>query len=191
MKRAFVFGLILGSLGCGRSVQHDEYHLDYLVAGSSAAGLVRQVNKPEIKICMASDSNSLQHKDDVIHAVTQWTSAIGAVSAQPVAQLVSIVAETDPSCDGTVYVGIYQPAYTNMGNHPTVHIYYNGWYGSRTVTLHEFGHAFGLLDTYNGRGGSCQSGQPDSVMCWANYDVLQPDDIAGVQKVYQNVTSGK
>jgi hypothetical protein len=84
-------------------------------------------------------------------------------------------------------VGTYSPAYTNMGNVPTVRVASSGWYGSDTVILHELGHAVGLYDTYNGRGGSCQQGQPDSVMCWARYTELTEDDILGIQDVYKKV----
>ena len=77
-----------------------------------------------------------------------------------------------------------------MGRTPEVHINYSGWFGSKTVTLHEFGHAFGFLDTYVGSGGRCQSGQPDSVMCRASYDELKDDDVQGVQRMFEMLQQG-
>lgn len=171
---------------CGRNVE-SQSTLEYKLADKAYAGLLRKVHNPSIKICMASDANSMKHRDDVAHAIEEWTSALIGYAPTPVTKKVEFLAPNDPTCDATVFVGNYSPAYTNLGNTPSVHINYSGWFGSRTVTLHEFGHAFGLLDTYAGSGGSCQSGQPSSVMCNANFDHLQTDDTAGLRKAYDHI----
>ena len=64
--------------------------------------------------------------------------------------------------------------------------------------VHELGHALvGLSDTYEGRkAGSCQSGQPQSNMCWgaygprakpSQYSGLWPDDVEGVASQVKKV----
>lgn len=55
----------------------------------------------------------------------------------------------------------------------------------RHLTLHEFGHVFGLNDTYNGAGG-CVPNQPSSVMCQdAAFTVLQTDDVRGARQAFR------
>jgi hypothetical protein len=108
-------------------------------------------------------------------------------STVSLANEVEIVGYNSTGCDVKTLVGNYNPARTQLGTTPTVYLNSAGWYGSSTVTLHEFGHAFGLLDTYNGTGGSCQTGQPASVMCYAKYDELLDDDIKGIQSVYRTL----
>ena len=110
-----------------------------------------------------------------------------ALSAVPLADTVDVVPYNSSGCDVYIAVGNYSPATTQLGKTPRVNLNKSGWYGSSTVTLHEFGHAFGLLDTYSGRGGSCQPGQPASVMCYAKYDELMDDDIKGIQSVYRSL----
>lgn len=171
------------TVSCGKQTE-TESNLTYRVGDRAFAGLLRKVHRPSIKICMASDQNTLKHRSDVVHAIEEWTSALIGFTKEPVTQKVEFVAPNAADCDGVVRVGSYSPAYTSMGNRPEVNLAYDGWFGSRTVALHEFGHAFGLLDTYAGTGGSCIPNQPNSVMCRASYDNLKQDDIDGLQKAY-------
>lgn len=183
--KGFVVLVSLAFVGCGRP-QNSDSELQYINLGKAYAGLVRKVHNPAIKICMSTSSQAVAHKDDVAHAISEWTNALVGITSQPVTTKTEFVALNDPSCDAVVNIGNYNPANTRMGNRPVVNLAYNGWYGSRTVTLHEFGHAFGLGDTYEGRGGSCQARQPDSVMCRAKYETLKKDDIDGVRAVYKS-----
>lgn len=150
------------------------------------AGLTRKVHQKEIRLCI-NDRTKSEARSNMIASVCQrWVDALKPIAKQPLAICKSYVTRSQ-GCDGWVQVGYYNPAMTQMGATPVVMINFSGWFGSETVTLHEFGHAFGLLDTYAGRGGSCQRGQPDSVMCRAAYKELKPDDIQGIQLIYNSI----
>ena len=174
--------------GCGEHTKETSPS-QYIIGNSSTAGITRKVQAETIRICYSDSSDSAQHRQDTQDGVMQWIDALREISKEPLAKTVELVGSNAP-CEAKLYVGNYSPAYTQMGSTPSVHINYQGWYGSQTVTLHELGHAFGLLDTYNGRGGSCRSGQPDSVMCWAKFETLQPDDIDGVRAVFTALRDG-
>jgi hypothetical protein len=185
--RLAVYALALGVLaGCGRVEPTSESSTKYRVAGPSSAGLTWKVHGEKIRICYSGPASGDTHREEVVDAVHKWMRPIAEIADEPVTTDVQIVA-ANAACEVRVYVGNYAPAQTQMGSKPTVYLNYSGWYGSQTVTLHEFGHAFGLLDTYVGRGGTCQTGQPDSVMCRASYPDLVADDIAGIQDMYRRV----
>jgi hypothetical protein len=180
--------LCLLSASCGARNNQDA-DLDYRVTQPRYAGLTRKVMKPSISVCFNEQTNTAIHGENARFSILTWIDALREVSDQPLATSVDFVDFSSP-CDVKLYVGSYSPARTALGSTPSVYMNYRGWYGSRNVNLHEFGHAFGLLDTYNGRGGSCQPGQPDSVMCTAKYLALKPDDIAGIRKMFELVQSG-
>ena len=180
---------LLVACGAPPHAGDDTSQLDYLIGSTGVAGLSRKVKQPVVRICYTDSSNSERHKADMIDFVMQWIDALREVSTEPLAGKVELVSPNSP-CDGKMTVGNISRAYTQMGSIPAVYINYSGWYGSQTVTLHEFGHAFGLLDTYAGNGGSCRSGQPNSVMCRANYPTLQDDDVAGIRAVYAALNGG-
>ncbi len=184
---AFVFGM---AVGCGRVDQTQDSATRYLVSGPASAGVTWKVHQQKIRICYSGPTSGDTHREEVVDAVHKWMRPIAEIAEEPVAAVVELVA-IGAACDVKVYIGSYSPAQTQMGSRPIVYLNHSGWYGSQTVTLHEFGHAFGLLDTYNGRGGSCQTGQPDSVMCRARYDDLMPDDVAGIQDMYQRVRDAR
>ena len=161
--------------------------LEFLKSGNSSAGIVTKIFNPEIKVCYSDYYNSQSMKDNVKSSILKWIDALRSVSSKPLASNVSINAWNSGGCDVYVSIGNYNPANTSMGKVPTVRIANGGWYGSSTVVLHEFGHAFGLLDTYNGRGGSCQPGQPSSVMCYAKFADLMADDAEGIRAVYRSL----
>ena len=183
---AMIVALFFASCGA-RSPQESE--LEYKVANPGYAGLTRKVFNESISVCFNQQSSTAIHGEDAKYSILTWIDALRGATDRPLATSVNIVDFKSP-CDVKLYVGSYSPARTSLGNTPSVYMNYGGWYGSRNVTLHEFGHAFGLLDTYNGRGGSCQPGQPDSVMCKAKYLDLKPDDVDGVRKMFQLVQTG-
>jgi hypothetical protein len=74
-----------------------------------------------------------------------------------------------------------------MGAYPHIEIRkYN--YKYLQLMVHEFGHGFGLLDTYYYRtSGRCKPGQPLSVMCTNYMTELRRDDVAGINAMYDLV----
>jgi hypothetical protein len=210
-----VASLTITAIGCGQSndsnsntsssnsLEEDNYkfdpnNLDYILpemeegfdfrqAARSLAGLSAKAKKETIRICLNDPSNSAERKELLKTVVLKWIEPMRAISTVALTRKVEVVAYNSAGCDVRVNIGNYSPAYANLGTVPTVHLNTTGWYGSSTVTLHEFGHAFGLLDTYTGTGGACQPGQPASVMCYAKYDELLDDDIKGIQSVYRTV----
>lgn len=192
MKRHIV--MIAGAIGlaaCGQQHQASPLaEMSYRVGSPQTAGLMKVVAQPEIKICYTDATHSEERKEFITQAVLTWVDAVRDLSLDPLTSAVKFVASNAP-CDATVIVGNYEPAQTYMGAKPTVYLNYRGWYGSSNIALHEFGHAFGLLDTYSGSGGACQLGQPDSVMCWARTNYLYEDDIQGARRVYRAVQAAR
>jgi hypothetical protein len=180
--RSMCILLLAPIFACGRTEQRNFSDVKYRLASPLNAGLTRQVKNETIRVCYSDASNSAAHRNDVEFAILEWIRPLRSQSDTPLTNAVKLVSRGQP-CDVAVSVGNYSPAYTDMGNLPSVHINSSGWYGSKTVTLHEMGHAFGLLDTYNGRGGSCQTGQPESVMCRASFTALKADDELGIIKM--------
>ena len=54
----------------------------------------------------------------------------------------------------------------------------------RQTILHEFGHFFGLWDTYNADASDVRAGEPASVMASVFYNKLFPDDVGGILASY-------
>lgn len=167
------------------SLPEGEY--EFRAGSVSAAGLTAKAFEPVIRACMNDSSNSASRKQMVKSSIMKWFEPLREISDRVAVDEVQIVGWNSGDCDVYVAFGNYNPARTQMGSVPKVYMANSGWYGSSTVTLHEFGHAFGLLDTYNGRGGSCMSGQPASVMCYAKYNELLEDDRLGVQAVFKRL----
>lgn len=187
MRYLLIYVTMLAMTACGHKPTPEDTHshLHYKIASSNLSGLTRYLQYPIIRICYSDSTHSTQHRDDVAYAIFEWIKPLRELTTARLAEKVEFVSANSAGCHATVTIGNYNPARTYMSSRPRVYINYSGWYGSKTVTLHEFGHAFGLLDTYVGSGGSCQSGQPDSVMCRASYETLQEDDISGIKKVFE------
>lgn len=212
-SKIFITALTLTAISCGQSNDHeantsssyeeenyafDPNNLDYSLpendgsfdfrqAAKSLAGLSAKVKKETIRVCLTDSTNSAARRALLKDVILKWIEPMRALSTVALASNVELVAYNTTGCDVRTVFGNYNPARTQLGTTPTVYINNSGWFGSSTVTLHEFGHAFGLLDTYTGSGGACQTGQPASVMCYAKYDQLLDDDIKGIQSVYRTL----
>lgn len=203
-------------LSCGQANNPPKPELSYLILTPDLLGLSRQVDKPIIDICVAfisPDGNSvfgepsdeeigttslsdediqrawLQHAQNAVEA---WIKPLQKVSSTPLAKVKTHRADEPGNCMGDLSIharsnqGVAAPTYDGV----SISI---GEYDSTPfrTTLHEFGHGFGLDDTYAGGGGACKAGQPNSVMCSLVFDELQPDDIAGIIEVYRRVHGGQ
>ena len=188
--RVAVLGCCLILYSCGQKLENSESELNFKLSGAYTAGLVWKAHQEMIRVCYQDPTNSQRHMNDIADSIVAWLAAIEDVSDKPVSEEIQFVAP-NASCDVIVHIGDYSPAFTRMSRKPNVYLNHSGWFGSTSVILHEFGHAFGLLDTYVGSGGRCQEGQPSSVMCTAKYADLQSDDVRGVQAMYRMVKTGK
>lgn len=166
-------------------IQKDD--LNFLKTQAAYAGLSRKVHQATMRVCYYDTSNSTRRKEVLKTSILKWVAALSDVAKKPLTNSVEIVGWGSAGCDLQFVVGNYSVAHAQMGVLPRVNVAPSGWYGSDTVILHELGHAFGLLDTYSGRGGACQAGQPSSVMCYASFMELKPDDIAGMKSLYRDI----
>ena len=80
------------------------------------------------------------------------------------------------------YSGLYHP--TERPNTPYIQLFPKS---DNATVLHEFGHAFGLGDTYHEN--KCMFGQPESIMCNRIGTIvsLQQDDIAGIRNKFCSI----
>lgn len=165
----------------------DQDHTKYIQAPIQYSGLLRVVHNHTIKICYFDKDNSKRRKEVVRAETLKWLDRLRSQSQRKITSNVEIGPWRSSDCDAFLEAGSHSVANTTMGNKPHIKIQETGWYGSDTVILHELGHAFGLLDTYEGRGGKCKPNQPKSVMCTANFSEPQSDDEQGIQALYRRV----
>jgi hypothetical protein len=84
-----------------------------------------------------------------------------------------------------VSVDLYRDAGQTQPGPPIVVTLGESSQNFRYLTLHEFGHVFGLNDTYKEEGG-CLPNQPSSVMCGdVRHTVLQTDDVLGARQAFR------
>ena len=165
--------------------------LPYLFTSWEA--LMPLVHNPAIRICISGTAtnaaNMPQRFTQVQSAISKWLLGISDASTKP------LVSSSD------IFLSCNQPDWTfrfwatpnpdpnnpllpGISGIPYTEIYPLG--DNVHVLLHEVGHLFGLLDTYNSlKPGTCLSNQPDSVMCeQSRSEQLMPDDVAGVLARY-------
>ncbi len=137
-----------------------------------------------IRMCVTgtgvTSANRASHEADIREAVSEWVSAMAPVSK---VALISGDAVTF-TCNTPDYtVEYFDQAGRANATYQRIHMFRSDGY---ETLLHEFGHAFGLADTYIEDVWSCEGDQPDSLMC-SGRGTLQPDDILGIQEVYCTV----
>jgi hypothetical protein len=155
----------------------------YILIGDGYAGLTSYVKQPSIRVCLRNAPADVveKWKSATRSVIMAWMAPMRGLTSDPLAQTVEFV----PSgCDVSVTLSNEWP-HTNIVDPPQVYVGFSGYTGSYNILLHEFGHAFGMGDTYTTGSGICVQGQPQSVMCNTSFSVLQPDDIAGVQKIFK------
>jgi hypothetical protein len=177
-------------MGCGsqtqsRDVQKSKLH--FLEFGPNVLGLSAQVKKPTLRICLNGDTGSslAEWEDKIKRSVLSWVRPLRALTSDELVKNVEVTT-SGSECDATVNIVPGAWAVTSIGNQPSIRLNSGGYFSSFNVTLHEFGHAFSLSDTYqNGKSGDCKPGQPQSVMCNTSFDDLREDDIAGVTSRFE------
>lgn len=166
--------------------------LPYLLWGGGAP-LMRWVHAgPYITICITGNAvgNLAQRQNEIRAAFNLWIAGIQQAST------VALTIAPQFSCAESHWSVRYWaaqdagnpqwPAISGGGN---TEIFPTGDHRPH-VLLHEFGHLFGLADTYDEMASATAGmivcpGQPDSVMCEISQStVLMADDIAGVRDVY-------
>ena len=179
--------LILSSLllaACGSQPDFSEVReAQFLTIGDGYSGVIKYVKEPVIHACLSglSGSDISTRQKDITSVVMAWIAPLRELTSLPLAESVDFV---DNGCRISVSVNSSWP-HTNIEDPPTVSVGYSGYTGSYNTLLHEFGHAFGLGDTYLTTSGHCKADQPQAVMCNTSFSVLQEDDINGVRAVFQ------
>lgn len=184
--------IILASelIGCGsqqRDVGHESvsYHPGYhfITFGPSIYGLVGAAKKEAVTICVTGVSADTLPKWTawITDSVQKWLKPMRQWTADSIAPQVAVVTNNQ-NCDATFRIVAGQWGYAQISNRPVITVGPQVPFG---VVIHEFGHAFGLSDTYqNGQSGNCRPGQPQSMMCNISFSDLQPDDVAGLKVVF-------
>jgi hypothetical protein len=185
--------------GCGAGTS-DQAHVSspkYIQWGSNSvrSSTIADVRGDEIRVCLSGSVTSEEFnlsRERTTRSVLTWLRVLKVMDE-------SVTANVTFSCDNYHLIFyLRRGSGTSYASPSTINIYMNRPFGTWT---HELGHAFaGLGDTYtNGTAGSCQSGQPQSLMCWGGYgprrdqdefSTLWPDDIAGVQANYRRLFGG-
>lgn len=159
---------------------------DFLTFESGYNGAMPAVKNEELVICLSgtTSSNQAKFEDWIIDSLEKWLAPLQQISASPIAKPKVVSPSDGIFCNIDFEIVSGQWGYTMLTYPPQVVVGPNVPYG---VVFHEFGHVLGLRDTYqNGQSGNCQAGQPQSLMCNISFTELQPDDIAGIQKVFEN-----
>jgi hypothetical protein len=157
----------------------------------STSGLTAAVRQEKFTVCLDSGRKDYElWRDQVNKAILSWVRPLREVTRHNLVSNVEII-QSEQECRGqqaldaiVVFGDSVSRSHTFPARRPRVYMDPNANY--RTL-LHEFGHGFGLGDTYVEGVWTCQRGQPNSVMCQLKFDDLQSDDIAGVRAIYTKV----
>ena len=157
----------------------------FLAFDTASEWLVSRVHS-DVRVCLTGDgmtsSNIPTRRDQVRDAIMDWVAGIEPSSDTPLMERTDI----QFSCSGE-HVRINWSDESGRANVEAKSgdvIVCNLFSGDGyDVVLHEFGHIFGMGDTYVEGVWTCHPGQPDSLMCTLK-TFLAPDDIQGIQEIY-------
>jgi hypothetical protein len=178
--------IIAGCSPAPSSMASRNSRVDFIPADGFSS-LVDSVKKPSFTVCLqGSIGNDFElWQTNIQKAILAWVQPLRSLTSVPLVSEINVEVIDGP-CDATVVVTPGQHALTNMGRNPQVNMNNTGQFSTYNTLLHEFGHGFGLYDTYqNGLSGDCQPGQPQAVMCNTSFSGLEKDDIAGVQDQFK------
>lgn len=197
----------------GNYLTQNNSNLNYLILQPDEWGLSYHVKKKVMGVCISfispdgnsefgepTDSDIDTSLDDpevqaewvswAEQSLKIWLTPLREISSTELAK--TFVSRLDQGCDDT-YADFsvssrltHNEGATGVGERPHVVIGERDSTPFRT-TLHEFGHAFGMDDTYRNACGQTGSPHPNAVMCSLSYDSLQSDDIAGIRDIYHKI----
>ena len=159
--------------------------------------LLAKIFADSITVCLKEPVPATREQD-IQSAIVAWTAPLRELTDKPIFKTVRLKSVSDAECSSTgAWDILLNPNYTSRSHFivgkKLMQISTSDTY---QIVLHEFGHAFGLADTYNDQiFGACQQGQPRSVMCGSKFGVwyfrniggietLLPDDIRGIKAAF-------
>jgi len=163
--------------GCGEGQDH--YQSKYLLGDGGElthAPLAEKVFEVSIRICLeGSIRNSEKIGELVISSVSNWLRPLREVYPAIAEDVVIDCSAPDAYLEVNRRISRARafPAQSKIVVYPEV---------SLEVLTHEFGHLFGLADTYKSVSGHCP-GQPESIMCEPSNKLLSDDDVEGLRFV--------
>lgn len=188
-----MFAVVATLAACGRQQQESTSSLNYLAWSESAVrqSTISKARMESINVCLkgsVSAADLERSKTWARSAILAWLRIAKVMDEKVTSKVVFTCANTH------LTINLKNGGGTSFASPSVATIYMTRPYGTWT---HEFGHALaGLSDTYASGAGKCQSGQPESLMCWgaygpradhANWSTMWPDDIAGFRANYKKV----
>ncbi|MBP9706880.1 MAG: hypothetical protein KBD78_04500 [Oligoflexales bacterium] len=156
---------------------HNETKLEYVKLKFAESKRLTHVIKKPITIKLNGDL-SLTH-DELRQQLLYWLEPMRELSNE-VTDTIEIKEAAEQFDMQISYRDREGRAFTDaLENH--IYLYKNY---KKSTLLHEIGHLFGLADTYVEGTWECKRGEAPSIMCNANYSVLQADDLAGIKNLY-------
>lgn len=180
---------------CGAEQQPLTSNTNYLLIGAGYEGLIYRAKNESVNVCETASKGGQKssQRERIKIGFKVWWDAL-EIEEKPIT-----FDEPGKECDITIEIRRGVHAHVYPGKRPKMVIDGpNGDMGRQRVINHEFGHAFGLDDTYAlstagakyyHEDNRCKRGQPEkSIMCNPErYGEPQDDDIKGVRHAYRNV----
>jgi hypothetical protein len=185
--RGFIFLIfvILSLISCKPSAD-EQTELKFLTTDRTSL-MAKAYGK--IKVCLTgSFGNKISdHKSNITRSIGKWLAPIKKIDPRVNGE---VNFGYGSNCDVFIEYSRATPrSHAFIQPVPRLNLSYDL---PEHVVLHEFGHAFGLLDTYIEDVWTCKKGQEDSVMCQGEkYMTLQDDDIDGVVDSFAKAFPGR